>query len=237
MQSCSPNLCQCGGAGANRPGCQCKTCARVPVYDVRTHGAESGKGRAPKSFGAGLFRELNPGPLAPEARIIPLDQTANCPGRTTRSWPRSARCAAASRHPPNNDVTRGGTRTHNLLPRREAPYPLGQMGVATGCSAIACSGAWQARQRKREFAEIRLARRVNLRRLQETTAPSPQLQIACRRFVLAGGSSTGGANPQRNPATHPSSPLRVASGTCGTRCPTFRAPLPTRPAAGFQRSR
>ena len=26
----------------------------------------------------GLFRELNPGPLAPEARIIPLDQTASC---------------------------------------------------------------------------------------------------------------------------------------------------------------
>ena len=26
--------------------------------------------------GQGLFRELNPGPLAPEARIIPLDQTA-----------------------------------------------------------------------------------------------------------------------------------------------------------------
>ena len=25
----------------------------------------------------GLFRELNPGPLAPEARIMPLDQTAN----------------------------------------------------------------------------------------------------------------------------------------------------------------
>ena len=27
---------------------------------------------------AGLFRELNPGPLAPEAKIIPLDQTARC---------------------------------------------------------------------------------------------------------------------------------------------------------------
>ena len=26
----------------------------------------------------GLFRELNPGPLAPEARIMPLDQTASC---------------------------------------------------------------------------------------------------------------------------------------------------------------
>ena len=26
----------------------------------------------------GLFRELNPGPPAPEAGIIPLDQTANC---------------------------------------------------------------------------------------------------------------------------------------------------------------
>ena len=25
----------------------------------------------------GLFRELNPGPLAPEARIMPLDQAAN----------------------------------------------------------------------------------------------------------------------------------------------------------------
>ena len=27
--------------------------------------------------GKGLLRELNPGPLAPEARIIPLDQAAN----------------------------------------------------------------------------------------------------------------------------------------------------------------
>ena len=26
----------------------------------------------------GLVRDLNPGPLAPEARIIPLDQRANC---------------------------------------------------------------------------------------------------------------------------------------------------------------
>ena len=25
----------------------------------------------------GLFRELNPGPLTPKARIIPLDQTAD----------------------------------------------------------------------------------------------------------------------------------------------------------------
>ena len=46
----------------------------------------------------------------------------------------AARCAAASRHPPNNDVTRGGTRTHNFLLRREAPYPLGHTGVATDCS-------------------------------------------------------------------------------------------------------
>ena len=28
-------------------------------------------------FAEGLFRELNPGPLAPEARIMPLDQTAS----------------------------------------------------------------------------------------------------------------------------------------------------------------
>ena len=30
----------------------------------------------------GLFRELNPGPPAPEAGIIPLDQTANCVAHT-----------------------------------------------------------------------------------------------------------------------------------------------------------
>ena len=28
--------------------------------------------------GAGLVRDLNPGPLAPKARIIPLDQQATC---------------------------------------------------------------------------------------------------------------------------------------------------------------
>mgnify|MGYP006906423459 CR=1 FL=1 len=32
---------------------------------------------APSGNMHGLFRELNPGPLAPEARIMPLDQTAN----------------------------------------------------------------------------------------------------------------------------------------------------------------
>ena len=30
----------------------------------------------------GLFRELNPGPPAPEAGIIPLDQTAKCGAKT-----------------------------------------------------------------------------------------------------------------------------------------------------------
>ena len=33
----------------------------------------------------GLLRELNPGPLAPEARIIPLDQAASCVFRTSAS--------------------------------------------------------------------------------------------------------------------------------------------------------
>ena len=31
----------------------------------------------PREQGKGLLRELNPGPLAPEARIIPLDQAAD----------------------------------------------------------------------------------------------------------------------------------------------------------------
>ena len=31
-----------------------------------------------QGFVQGLLRELNPGPLAPEARIIQLDQAANC---------------------------------------------------------------------------------------------------------------------------------------------------------------
>ena len=47
--------------------------------------------------GKGLLRELNPGPLAPEARIIPLDQAANAPSR--------ARCARARK-------PRGRSATH-----------------------------------------------------------------------------------------------------------------------------
>ena len=30
-----------------------------------------------QNIGMGLLRELNPGPLAPEARIMPLDQAAS----------------------------------------------------------------------------------------------------------------------------------------------------------------
>jgi len=33
--------------------------------------------RAQRPTEKGLFWELNPGPLTPEARIMPLDQTAN----------------------------------------------------------------------------------------------------------------------------------------------------------------
>ena len=33
----------------------------------------------------GLVRDLNPGPLAPEARIIPLDQRANTPASRLQS--------------------------------------------------------------------------------------------------------------------------------------------------------
>ncbi len=36
-----------------------------------------GPPRQPQEMAKGLFRELNPGPLAPEARIMPLDQTAD----------------------------------------------------------------------------------------------------------------------------------------------------------------
>ena len=43
----------------------CPACARVP--------GAPGEGGCPKG---GLVRELNPGPLAPKARIIPLDQRA-----------------------------------------------------------------------------------------------------------------------------------------------------------------
>ena len=47
----------------------------------------------------GLFWELNPGPLAPEARIMPLDQTANCislPEPLHRIFFRSASCKASA---------------------------------------------------------------------------------------------------------------------------------------------
>ena len=44
-------------------------------------GRTAAAGRCPEQ---GLLRELNPGPLAPEARIMPLDQAANrgCPRPT-----------------------------------------------------------------------------------------------------------------------------------------------------------
>ena len=42
------------------------------------------------SMAKGLLRELNPGPLAPEARIMPLDQAA--------SWKRAALAVAAVFH-------------------------------------------------------------------------------------------------------------------------------------------
>ena len=56
---------------------------------VEMHGARKGLPRAAgavalaarmrvvKAIGMGLLRELNPGPLAPEARIMPLDQAAS----------------------------------------------------------------------------------------------------------------------------------------------------------------
>ena len=41
----------------------------------------------------GLLRELNPGPLAPEARIMPLDQAASC-----KSFVLSVECNVRPEH-------------------------------------------------------------------------------------------------------------------------------------------
>ena len=39
--------------------------------------AEGPRFKSQRVHSSGLLRELNPGPLAPEARIMPLDQAAN----------------------------------------------------------------------------------------------------------------------------------------------------------------
>ena len=63
----------------------------------------------------GLFRELNPGPLAPEARIMPLDQTAKWmllshdtknQAITSCSWRANSWHCHSSRHGPHRLVVR-----------------------------------------------------------------------------------------------------------------------------------
>ena len=51
-------------------------CWTDPMQHSRLFRLQKYAGKKPH-FGKGLLRELNPGPLAPEARIIPLDQAAN----------------------------------------------------------------------------------------------------------------------------------------------------------------
>src|SRR4029434_5878034 len=46
----------------------------IPIWRVR--GGASSRPREQVSQNKGLVRDLNPGPLAPKARIIPLDQRA-----------------------------------------------------------------------------------------------------------------------------------------------------------------
>ena len=79
----------CSGGKRNEPGGRGYRCG---PFQWHSAGKEAGDGAArelhPPWARAGMrityarattmgpFRELNPGPLAPEARIIPLDQTA-----------------------------------------------------------------------------------------------------------------------------------------------------------------
>ena len=51
------------------------------LFALQDHFAMTAKDcTQPSAQNQGLVRDLNPGPLAPEARIIPLDQ------RATRNW-------------------------------------------------------------------------------------------------------------------------------------------------------
>ena len=50
--------------------------ACATYHDLERHNFSHQKDVVPSK---GLLRELNPGPLAPEARIIPLDQAARYP--------------------------------------------------------------------------------------------------------------------------------------------------------------
>jgi hypothetical protein len=55
---------------------QCATCAGSPSFSEARSKWVAASRKQPLPATQGLLRELNPGPLAPEARIIPLDQAA-----------------------------------------------------------------------------------------------------------------------------------------------------------------
>ena len=60
--------------GSNPTGVDFSKVATFAVISLKC--ASGGISRSMGCGEKGLFRELNPGPLAPEARIMPLDQTA-----------------------------------------------------------------------------------------------------------------------------------------------------------------
>ena len=74
-------------------------------------------------FELGLFWELSPGPLAPRARIIPLDQTAIDCDEVMESKTNGIDGQQPTGTTPPNDP--GKTRTCNLWFRGPTPYPLG----------------------------------------------------------------------------------------------------------------
>jgi hypothetical protein len=99
----------------------------------------------------GAKGDSNPRPLAPEARIIPLDHWpsvawGNRPAKILEPGIEPGTyCVLGSRH---NQLDHssfksilGGTRTHNLEIRSLTPYPLGHEDTAMGDAAPRCAAA------------------------------------------------------------------------------------------------
>ena len=97
-------------------------------------------------FKVGLLRELNPGPLAPEARIMPLDQTAEWCASLAGCRRGAAKVSSFCTRAP--DVGCGLAAPGRRLPSERAAHftiyawllMAGGRGPSTACASKGCSG-------------------------------------------------------------------------------------------------
>ena len=120
-------------------------------------------------------------------------------GRYANSVARGAgsRCRILRPQPKRCQTTRDGTRTHNLLLRREAPYPLGHTSVNFKTAELRCGGCsaveplWRLRS-LRNLEAIEITRQARHRRAETAHPQQFCFPAAWRKWVRRGRAEVGG---------------------------------------------